>query len=170
MKTKIFISAWLIAFYGLSGCQSISQKSTERETISDERGVTATSSTYPPEATAEQESANTIATEGAQQEVVSSDESVESVAVQTDEDGKSSFNSQLQEDEILSQSQVIKILKENGYIGGAGSMEVDGEMVTCDFAGKRPSDGAKICIRKDQAKDSWVQIVPRFGSRGFSRW
>ncbi|OOZ42888.1 hypothetical protein [Solemya elarraichensis gill symbiont] len=48
------------------------------------------------------------------------------------------FKSSLNEDEIMSQSQVIKILKENGYVGGAGFMEVNGERVYCEFAGKRP--------------------------------
>ena len=86
------------------------------------------------------------------------------------EEQSSSFKSSLDEGEILSQSQVIKILKENGYIGGAGQMEVDGEILHCDFAGKRPSDGATICIQKSEKDESWLAIEPRRGSRGFARW
>jgi hypothetical protein len=90
-------------------------------------------------------------------------------ASSADTDTSTDFKSSLDEDEIMSQSQVIKILKENGYVGGAGFMEVNGERIYCEFAGKRPSDGATICIQKDEEKGGVIVTRPRLGNIGLRR-
>ncbi|KHF25026.1 hypothetical protein [Solemya velum gill symbiont] len=90
-------------------------------------------------------------------------------ASSADTDRRAEFKSSLNEDEIMSQSQVIKILKENGYVGGAGFMDVNGERTYCEFAGKRPSDGATICIQKDEEKGEVIVTRPRLGNIGLRR-